>query len=130
MNKIQYNSKEEAYEIKYKLWDKEITVRFYVEDQQEIMDNFSAIAQKLDMVNRSKNKIAEMIVDEGYYEGSIESLEKCICITKAYIDIDYADENETEVVVCFTVAGTDGYMSDLAVELYGDDFEITGYSDY
>ena len=122
MNQIQYNEKEEAYEITYKLWDNEVTVRFYVEEQQEIMDNFSEIAQKLDKLNRNKKKIAEIISDEGYYGGLSETLAECLQITSAYVDVD-----EDGVVVCFNVDSTDGYLVPLTMELGADNgIEVTG----
>lgn len=123
MNQIKYNEKEEAYEITYKLWDNEVTVRFYVEEQQEIMDNFSEIAQKLDKVNRNKKKIAEIISDEGYYDGFSETLAENLQITSAYIDVD-----EDGVVVCFYVDSTDGYLQPLSMELGADNgIEVTGW---
>ncbi|MDE5619423.1 MAG: hypothetical protein K2I80_02715 [Ruminococcus sp.] len=122
MNQIQYNEKEEAYEITYKLWDNSVTVRFYVEKQQEIMDNFSEIAQKLDRLNRNKKKIAEIIADEGYYGGLSETLAECLQITSAYVDVD-----EDGVVVCFNVDSTDGYLVPLTMELGADNgIEVTG----
>lgn len=122
MNQIQYNEKEEAYEITYKLWDNAVTVRFYVEEQQEIMDNFSEIAQKLDKLNRNKKKIAEIIADEGYYGGLSETLAECLQITSAYVDVD-----EDGVVVCFNVDSTDGYLVPLTMELGADNgIEVTG----
>lgn len=123
VNQIQYNEKQEAYEITYKLWEKEIIIRFYVEEQQEIMDNFSEIAQKLDKVNRDKKNIAEIIADEGYYSGASETLAESLQITSAYVDID-----EDGVVVCFCVESTDGYLAPLSVELGVDsDIEIVGW---
>lgn len=122
MNQIKYNEKEEAFEITYKLWEKNVTIRFYVEEQQEIMDNFSEIAQKLDKVNRNKKKIAEIISDEGYYGGLSETLAENLQITSAYIDID-----EDGVVVCFNVDSTDGYLQPLSMELGADNgIEVVG----
>lgn len=122
MSKIKYNEKEEAFEISYKLWDNDVTVRFYVEEEAEIMDNFSEIAQKLDKINRNKKKIAEIISDEGYYGGISETLADNLQITSAYIDID-----EDGVVVCFNVDSTDGYLTPLSIELgYDNGIEVTG----
>lgn len=122
MGQIKYNEKEEAFEISYKLWENNVTVRFYVEEESEIMDNFSEIAQKLDRLNRNKKKIAEIITDNGYYSGASELLAECIQITGTYIDID-----EDGVVVCFNVDSTDGYMIPLCMELgYDNGIEITG----
>ncbi|MDE5583011.1 MAG: hypothetical protein K2J08_04855 [Ruminococcus sp.] len=123
MSQIKYNEKEEAYEITYKLWENPITVRFYVEEEKEIMDNFSEIAQKLDKLNRNRKKIAEIIADNGYYGGAVETLSENMQITKAYVDID-----EDGVVVCFTVDSLDGYLRPLAMELSTDNgIETVGY---
>lgn len=122
MNQIKYNEKEEAFEITYRLWENDVTIRFYVEEQQEIMDNLSEIAQKLDKVNRNKKKIAEIISTEGYYDGFSETLADNLQITSAYIDID-----EDGVVVCFYVDSTDGYLSPVSMELGTDNgIEIVG----
>lgn len=122
MNQIKYNEKEEAFEIIYKLWEKDVIVRFYVENQQEIMDNFSEIAQKLDRLNRNQKKIAEIISDEGYYGGLSETLADSMKITSAYIDVD-----DDGVVVCFNVDSTDGYLQPLSIELGTDNgIEIVG----
>lgn len=122
MNQIKYNEKEEAFEITYKLWENDVTVRFYVEEQQEIMDNFSEIAQKLDKLNRNKKKIAEIIADDGYYGGLSETLADCLQITSAYIDVD-----DDGVVVCFNVDSTDGYLQPLSMELGVDNgIEVVG----
>lgn len=122
MNQIKYNEKEEAFEITYKLWENDVTVRFYVEEQQEIMDNFSEIAQKLDKLNRNKKKIAEIISDDGYYGGLSETLADCLQITSAYIDVD-----DDGVVVCFNVDSTDGYLHPLSMELGVDNgIEVVG----
>lgn len=124
MSRIKYNEKEEAFEISYKLWENEVTVRFYVEEESEIMDNFSEIAQKLDKLNRNKKKISEIIADEGYYDGFSETLSDNIQITSAYVDID-----EDGVVVCFNVDSRDGYLSPLAMELGIDNgIEVVGWS--
>jgi len=128
MNQIKYNEKEEAFEITYKIWDKNVTVRFYVEEQQDILDNIGIIAQKLDILSKSRDKVCEIISDDGYYEGHSDVLSKNIEIIKCYVDIE-TDEDETDAVVCFTVDSTDGYLakSGLNLELYGSEFEITGY---
>lgn len=119
---LKYNEKEEAFEITYKLWENDVTVRFYVEEQQEIMDNFSEIAQKLDKVNRNKKKIAEIIAGEGYYDGFSETLADNLQVTSAYIDVD-----EDGVVVCFNVDSADGYLQPLSMELGADNgIEVTG----
>ena len=126
MNKIKYNEQEEAYEIVYKIGDNDMTVRFYVEEQEDIMENIKNIAGMLDRLNRSKSDIAQLVSDEGYYEGAAEILEKGIILTKAYIDID-----EDEVVLCFSVNSNDGYLRlPLALELYDGEFEILGWDNY
>ncbi len=99
------------------------TVRFYVENESEIMDNLSAIAQKLAKLDGSRKHIASMLISDNYYEGGdTDTLAKNLSIENVYVDID-----EDEIVVCIDVDSFDGYMSDpMHIELFGDDFEITG----
>ena len=123
MSNIKYNEKEEAFELPYKIWENTQTVRFYVEDEAVIMENLSAIAQKLAKLDGSKKRIASMLIDENYYNGGDpDVLAKNLSIENVYVDID-----EDEIVVCIDVDSFDGYMSDpMHIELFGDDFEITG----
>ena len=123
MSNIVYNEKEEAFELPYKIWENMQTVRFYVEDESEIMDNLSAIAQRLAKLDGSRRRIASMLIEENYYEGGdTDALVKNLSIENVYVDID-----EDEIVVCIDVDSFDGYMSDsMHIELFGEDFEITG----
>lgn len=124
MSNIKYNEKEEAYELPYKLWGKELTVRFYVEDEQTIMDNLGDIAAKLETVNGGKARIVKEIEDEGYSEGSTEKFMSGIEIVSIYVDID----EEDGAVVCFSVDCSNGSLIDtLALELYGGEFEVLGW---
>lgn len=120
MSNIVYNKQQEAFELPYKLWNKMMTVRFYTENEQDIMDNLSNIAMQLETVNGAKTKISRIIADEGLYNGAEEVLLKHICLESIYVDID-----EDEIVVCFTVSSNDGYMRSVDMELYNDEFEIT-----
>lgn len=124
MSNIRYNEKEEAYEIEYKLWGSAATVRFYVDSEQDIMDNFADVAQKLDKLDRNRKKIASLLMDEGYYEGGDpDVLAKKLTLENVYVDID-----EDGVVVCFTTDSSDGYLSGkIAVEIGADNgIEIIG----
>jgi len=123
LSNIVYNEKEEAFELPYKIWENMQTVRFYVENESEIMDNLSAIAQKLAKLDGSRKHIASMLISDNYYEGGdADTLAKNLSIENVYVDID-----EDEIVVCIDVDSFDGYMSDpMHIELFGDDFEITG----
>lgn len=125
MSNIKYNEEQEAYELPYKLWDEMMTVRFYTESEDDIMKNISAIAMKLETINGGKKKLARIIVDEGMYEGAADILAKQLTMNSIYVDID-----EDEIVVCFVVSSNDGYMSDLNIELYEDEFEITSNANY
>lgn len=124
MEKIKYDPKEEAYEIKYKIWEKDVTVRFYVEEQQEIMDNFKDIAHQLDKLNLSKEAVSKLIVNENKYRGFSDTLIENIEVLKAYIDID--DEGS---VLCFTVSSKDGCLAPLAMELFEDEFEVIDFEE-
>lgn len=124
MSNIVYNGKEEAFELPYKIWDSMQTVRFYVEEESTIMAHLTAIAGKLAALDGGKKKIAQLLVDDGVYEGSADTLEKILTVSGVYVDID-SDGDDTEIVVCFTADSGDGYMKPASVELYDDQFEIT-----
>ena len=121
MSNIKYNEQEEAYELPYKLWDTPQTVRFYVDSEEEIMKNLSAIAQKLAKVDGSRQQIAEQVIDDGFYEGGDpEALTKVLELRNGYVDFDDGD-----IIVCFETGTNDGYMKDfISVELFADMFEI------
>lgn len=120
MSNIRYNEEQEAYELPYKLWDKTMTVRFYAEDESAIMSELSRIAEILETINGSRKKIASVIADSGRYEGAAQTLAKQLVLKSIYLDID-----EDEIVACFTVSSSDGYMKDISLELYEEEFEIT-----
>ena len=121
MSNIKYNEQEEAYELPYKLWDTPQTVRFYVDSEEELMKNLSAIAQKLAKVDGSRQQIAEQVIDDGFYEGGDpEALTKVLELRNVYVDFDDGD-----IIVCFETGTNDGYMKDfISVELFADMFEI------
>jgi len=123
LSNIRYNEAEEAFELPYKLWDNTQTVRFYVEEESVIMENLTAIAEKLAKLDGSRKLIAKLITDEGHYEGgNTDTLADNLSLENVYVDID-----DDEIVVCIDTDSFDGYMpSALHIELYGDDFEITG----
>lgn len=125
MSNIKYNEREEAFELPYKIWGKPQTVRFYVEEESEIMKNLSEIAEKLAKVDESKTQIAALLIDEGWYEGgNADALAKILKINNVYVDID-----EDEIVTCFETGTDDGYMQGMVhMELYGELFEILGWA--
>lgn len=121
MSNIKYNKEQEAFELPYKLWDKMITIRFYTESEEDITGNISDIAFKLETINGGKSKLSHLLADDGIYNGSAESLKKSIAIDDIYADID-----EDEIIFCFTVSSTDGYMKPQSIELFDEEFEIVG----
>lgn len=120
MSNIKYNKEQEAFELPYKLWDNMMTVRFYTESEDDIMQNLSSIAEQLETVNGGKSIIAKLISDEGLYSGDDDALKDFLCLESVYVDID-----DEEIVVCFTVSSSDGYMCSVNMELYDGEFEIT-----
>ncbi len=124
MSNITYNEQEEAFELPYKLWGETRTVRFYVESEEEIMSRLKDVAEKLAKLDGSRRQIAELLIDEGYYEGGDpDALAKILTLENPYVDLD-----EEDIVLCFDVSTDDGYMMDSAhAELLGDIFEITGW---
>ena len=106
MSNIKYNEQEEAFELPYNIWDTSQIVRFYVDDESEIMNNLASIAEKLAKVDGGKNQMATMLIDDGYYEGGDpEALAKILVIENVYVDMQ-------------------GYVH---VELFSGIFEITGW---
>ncbi|MCR5075432.1 MAG: hypothetical protein K6A79_06490 [Ruminococcus sp.] len=124
MSNIKYNEQEEAFELPYKLWDETRIVRFYVESEDEIMQNLKGIAEKLAKLDGSRKQIAEILIDDGFYEGGdAEALAKILEMNNPYVDLD-----DGELIVCFDAGTNDGYMKDFVnIELFGDIFEITGW---
>ncbi|MDO4862620.1 MAG: hypothetical protein Q4A05_00515 [Ruminococcus sp.] len=124
MSNIKYNEQEEAFELPYKLWGETMTVRFYVDEEADIMKNLKAVAEKLAKLDGSRRQIAELLIDDGFYEGGDpDALAKKLALENPYVDLD-----DEEVVLCFDVSTDDGYMQAPAhAELFGDIFEITGW---
>ncbi|MCR5599795.1 MAG: hypothetical protein K6G33_03495 [Ruminococcus sp.] len=124
MSNIKYNEREEAYELPYKIWNEELTVRFYTESEDTIMKNLSVIAKKLAKLDSSKSTVAGILIDDGFYEGSdAEALAKILKLSNVYVDMDGED-----IVVCFDTGTSDGFMKgDAHIELFADIFEITGW---
>lgn len=122
---ITYNKKEEAYELPYKLWDSSVTIRFYVDEQQEILDNLTGIAEMLGRVDGNRHKIAEVLASDRYFgeDETADNLEPHICVSSAYFDIDDGD-----LTLCLSIASTDDYFFDkLGLEIGSDGgIEITG----
>lgn len=75
MSNIKYSEEQEAYELPYKLWNREINVRFYTESEEDIMANLSEIAVKLETINGGKGKLSRMLADDGIYEELRRSLQ-------------------------------------------------------
>ena len=119
MSNISYNKEQEAFELPYKLWDNIMTVRFYTESEEDIMGNISDIAMKLETLGGSRKKIAALIAGEGYYEGSEEALSENLTLDSVYVDMD-----DEDIIVCFTVSSSDGYMKPQNIELIDGEFEI------
>ncbi|MBP3243051.1 MAG: hypothetical protein J6L99_04275 [Ruminococcus sp.] len=124
MSNIRYNETEEAYELPYQLWDNLQTVRFYAEDESAIIKNIQLIAQKLEELDKGKEYISGLLIDDGYYEGGDPTaLSRILQMKTVYVDID-----DEEIIVCFEVTTSDGYMQGIAHgELYAGIFEITGW---
>ncbi|MBO5343939.1 MAG: hypothetical protein J6A57_05785 [Ruminococcus sp.] len=121
MSNIKYNEEQEAFELPYKLWDDTVTIRFYVEDEADIMNNIKDIAEKLSKLDGSRKQIAELIINDGYCEcDDIDAFAKALVISNPYVDIDDGD-----IIVCFDVETDEGYLN---IELFEDDFEITGWA--
>lgn len=130
---MKYNEMQEAYEIKYKLWEKDdITVRLYFEDQQEILDRISDIASKLDKINRNRKKVTEVLIRDEWIEKSAigelsaDEVAKTMYITSASVEAD-----EDGMILSVNIACEKDYLQgEIAVELVWDDsLEVVGWID-
>lgn len=130
MDKIKYNEKHEAFEITFDVWGKPALVLFFVEDQQTIIENLSAIAAKLEKINSKKNKFAEMIYSGGWFNHRkypfIEVSELADALFAAYLSVDIDDG---EIYVNIVAAGRDDYLGGkLSIEIGADNgIEILGW---
>ncbi|SDA12286.1 hypothetical protein SAMN02910447_00570 [Ruminococcus sp. YE71] len=128
MSQIKYNEKQEAFELPYKLWDKDVTVLFYVEEEQEIMDNIAVIADALAKVDRNLEKIAEVILRDAKGCGKLrpdpKEFSKALSITDTFVELD-----EGEVYIRFVVADSSGYLKDRLELEYGESIgvEVIGW---
>ncbi len=124
MSNIKYNEQEEAFELPYKLWDETATVRFYVGEEADIIKNLKDVAAKLAKLDGSRRQIAELLIDDGFYEGGDpDALAKILALANVYVDFD-----DEDIVLCFDASTDDGYMKAPAhVELFGELFELTGW---
>lgn len=122
MQKIKYNEEQEAFEIEYELWGRSVTVLLYMEEQEEIMENLSEIADKLGKLDRNKKRIAEVIKRDGRYDKkkfpliTIAELEEKMEIESAFVDMD-----EDGVVLGATVVTENGALGEgVIVEILSD----------
>ncbi len=128
MSQIIYNEEQEAYELPYQLWDGDVTVLFYVEDEQEIMDNIANIADALEKVNRNREKIAEVILRDrknpAKLKPELKKFAEGISLTDVFVDLD-----EGEVYIRFVVADQSGYLKDKLEMEFGESIgvEIIGW---
>lgn len=122
MDKIKYNEEQEAFEISYEIWSKPVTVLFYMEDQQDIMDNISDIADKLGRVERNKSKLAEIIKRDGKYDKKKFPLLTSAQIEEIMeIESAFVDEDDEGTVLSITVTAKNGALGEgVMVELLGD----------
>lgn len=132
MDKIKYNENHEAYEITYNVWGKPTLVLFFTDDQQEILDNLSEIAVKLDKINSRKAKFAEIMIEGKWYNRSahlfLEASELAEAIFAAYLSVDFDDG---EIYINIEIAAADDYLGGkLAVEVGIDNgIEVLGWSE-
>lgn len=134
MSGIKYNEEQEAYELEYELWGSSVRVLFYVGSESEIMDGIGEIADKLDRINRNKDKIAAVIMREGWYEkGRFPMLDEkkfaeSLTIDDAFVDME-EDDGMNAAVIRFIVVSSEGYLKGrLALEIETDNgLEIVGW---
>lgn len=132
MDKIKYNKKHEAYEITFDVWGKQTLVLFFTDDQQEILDNLSTIAAKLDKINSRKTKFAEIMLKGKWYNRNtypfLEASELADAIFAASLSVDFDDG---EIYINIVIAASEDYLGGkLAVEVGCDNgIEVLGWDE-
>ncbi|MBP3266729.1 MAG: hypothetical protein J6M17_13365 [Ruminococcus sp.] len=109
MSAVKYNEAEEAFELEYKLWGNSAKVLFYVETEQQIMDDLSAISETLDRIDRNREKIAGIILREKvrHPHPEIKSFAESLSIDCAYVEPE-----DGEIYVRFIVSDAGCCLSD------------------
>ena len=64
MSNIKYNEQEEAFELPYKLWNENMTVRFYTDKEADIIKNLKDIAKKLAKILKLENVYVDIDDEE------------------------------------------------------------------
>ncbi len=130
MSAVRYNEEQEAYELDYELWDRPVTVRFYVESEQDIMDNIGDIADKFDRLNRNRSKLAEIIIRDRWTKRSLLTLDPGDLAKDMYIADCSVEIDEDGIVLCLTAASEKYLDKGLSMEI-GDDhgLEVLGTVD-
>lgn len=95
---------------------------FYMEDQQDIMDNISDIADKLGRVERNKSKLAEIIKRDGKYDKKKYPLLTSAQIEEIMeIESAFVDEDDDGLVLSISVSAKNGALGEgVMIELLGD----------
>lgn len=134
MCKVKYSHGRQAFEIELEVWGKNKKIPIYVDDEKTAADSEQIITEKIDRINRNREKISRMVFDDylfgisndayrfpelyDSFNDTFEEFAEKLYISKIFADI-YKDG---EITICFTVKSRKKYQLDVSeeFELYMD----------
>lgn len=134
MCKVKYNHSRQAFEIELEVWGRNKKIPIYVDDEKTAADSGQIITEKVDRINRNREKISRIVFD--YYSLEISSIAYRLpepyesfkdtfdeFAGKLYISKIFADIYEDgKITIYFTVKSRKKYCLDVLkeFELYMD----------
>lgn len=129
MCKVKYSHGRQAFEIELEVWGRKKKIPIYVDDEKTAADSEQIITEKIDRINRNREKISRIVFDyysleissiaywlpEPYesFKDTFEEFAGKLYITKIFADI-YEDG---EIIIYFTVKSRKKYCLDVFTEL-------------
>lgn len=129
MCKVKYSHGRQAFEIELEVWGRKKKIPIYVDDEKTAADSEQIITEKIDRINRNREKISRIAFDDysfiirndAYrfperYESFKDTFEEFA--GKLYISKIFADIYEDgEITIYFTVKEEKKYKLDVVTEL-------------
>lgn len=128
MCKVKYSHGRQAFEIELEVWGRKKKIPIYVDDEKTAADSENIITEKINRINRNREKISRIVFD--YYSLEISSIAYRLpepyesfkdtfeeFAGKLYISKIFADIYEDgEITIYFTVKSRKKYCLDVLKE--------------
>ncbi len=131
MRKVKYNHRRQAFEIGLEVWGKNKRIPICTDDEKTAVGSEQVITEKIDRINRNREKISRMVFDDHsaymsrildndyYFTKSYEPFNDTFeeFASKLYISKVYADIYKNgEITMVFTVKSRKKYQFDVGAE--------------